>query len=1571
MDENGDTLWELYFNGNKQTVVSGGTISTGLFDFDSCGTELWYLGLETLSSGLPYFNSNFKGEIDEVAITNSNLYPNSPSTITVPSSPHSLGNLISGGNFLKIPALSLSGYSKKELYLDFWIKLDIKTLRKNGFSTIFSYDTFEGMNLQSSQDHNNGFFLSFYGSEHPTRPRMFHLCLARDNSNDPAEGVFSYYRGNADVSDSEMISEFHHIAIFIDNTNSEFNLRYNYLMFLDGKPLALEESINSSGGDSLLFNSSSAGGFGGAVLNDAITIGRNQQFTPISDDTALDAGDFDGYLDEIRIVYGRLNPLAWEARFEPPVFVPPIYEHGQIRTSVDLYEKNSIGSEVKLLGMSGDIEDDKIIAWDGAAGTFASQDKGAFKSRPAPAKVANQAIIYTEEVFTRPEPVHLLLHFNGDSSSAPIDASPNSLVCSYSSGASLDTSVGNVPHSNLTEFSSCYFDGTTDTNNSESLGVVNVDYTQNVVLDGAFTIDFWIKFDGIYVHPDPTPNDTQFIIGRSASTTTKTFTVVMEDHGPQVLRVYGWLNGSYAMVAEVEDLHDHGLQDNKWHHIAIVRLPSNKIRLFFDGLEGEDGGYIYQEGSQEFDFSGNLIIGGSQGSGEWDKPFKGYIKEFRIVRGEAIWDTDFSFWMDKRPPGPYSETGAIAPQLFTINPTNLVNHAQSDHLFPDSSITKLSNIGISDLVDVDVTTRVPSIQNEVLLWNTSKYKWETGDPITLEGYDGVASFRDQITSPTLENFHSKLYSKISNATLGTGTITFNSTNSSDLEGDEFVIVTPFNTITIDVMTSSEGLHAGGNRLGHGTNTCAFVASGNPIDNAYMVKELLETHPDLTATHSFNSNSDTVTITMNRYANGTSITHNDNNSTGGDVTINYTDGTIGETNLFALNSLGTETQISAMGIDNLVDVDSSTTAPTNGQALVWDQSGSKWKPGTVSSSFDPDGAVVFNESGNDVDFRIEGDNDPNLLFVDGSADKIGIGTATPTEPLEVTGNIKSSGDITADGVVTGESFSQNDSEDSWIFNHVRNSTEKSANHNDGEISDKSIVWPIVVKDEAYSISSVDNQRYDGSGILFKVHTGRSPELAYPGAGIHVFRDTTAHNVSTAGLSFSVQTSTNNGPDESTFEKVLTLSSDKTANFEGNLKAASYGLNNSTNSWTFEHTRTTGESSSNDTDGENNTRSITWPLIVKDISYGTNSGDNRRYDGSGILFHTHTSHSVKSFPGASIHSFRDTDTHTESKSGLRFSVQTSTNSGPNDSTIEKALTLFSNKEARFEGPVGIGGTVPTGVNLYVKESSGAAKLRLEGSTHSLIEFYEDGGSTRNAWIGYGSDSTDLLSFEQENEADIIFRTGSSSVAKLKLKDAEDAVTMSGTCSIGTVDAPPTNVNLYVKESSGGGIIRLEGSDHCYIEFYEDGASTRNAYIGYANSSSNKLFINQSNANSIELRTNSTMRAEFEDNGRLTMGTGATCGTGGVWNDASSRDYKENIEPLSEQEAVAAVMALDPQTYNYKNDGEGHCGFIAEDVPDLLANDDRKTLSPMNIVAALTKVVQKQEEQINKLMEIINNK
>ena len=66
-----------------------------------------------------------------------------------------------------------------------------------------------------------------------------------------------------------------------------------------------------------------------------------------------------------------------------------------------------------------------------------------------------------------------------------------------------------------------------------------------------------------------------------------------------------------------------------------------------------------------------------------------------------------------------------------------------------------------------------------------------------------------------------------------------------------------------------------------------------------------------------------------------------------------------------------------------------------------------------------------------------------------------------------------------------------------------------------------------------------------------------------------------------------------------------------------------------------------------------------------------------------------------------------------------------------------------------------------------------------------------------------------------------------------------------------------------------------------------------------------------------------------------------------------------------AMTALRELQPSRFNYKIDKEEeHVGFIAEDVPDLLANKDRNGLSPMDIVAVLTKVVQEQQKKIEAL-------
>lgn len=66
----------------------------------------------------------------------------------------------------------------------------------------------------------------------------------------------------------------------------------------------------------------------------------------------------------------------------------------------------------------------------------------------------------------------------------------------------------------------------------------------------------------------------------------------------------------------------------------------------------------------------------------------------------------------------------------------------------------------------------------------------------------------------------------------------------------------------------------------------------------------------------------------------------------------------------------------------------------------------------------DGAVVINEAGANVDFRVEGDTVSNLLVVDASTDHIGIGISAPLAMLEI--DSQPSGDVMLRGKTAGTS-----------------------------------------------------------------------------------------------------------------------------------------------------------------------------------------------------------------------------------------------------------------------------------------------------------------------------------------------------------------------------------------------------------------------------------------------------------------------------------------------------------------------------------------------------------------------
>ena len=180
--------------------------------------------------------------------------------------------------------------------------------------------------------------------------------------------------------------------------------------------------------------------------------------------------------------------------------------------------------------------------------------------------------------------------------------------------------------------------------------------------------------------------------------------------------------------------------------------------------------------------------------------------------------------------------------------------------------------------------------------------------------------------------------------------------------------------------------------------------------------------------------------------------------------------------------------------------------------------------------------------------------------------------------------------------------------------------------------------------------------------------------------------------------------------------------------------------------------------------------------------------------------------------------------------------------------------------------------------------------------------------------------------------------------------DIVTINGKLGIGT-KTPDYPIE-----------IKTTGSNACFVADRTDGATNyMNATASFGN------FGTVTN-HPLGLVVNSTWKMKINPDGSLNMSNGATCTTGGAWISASSRDLKENIDSLSTGEALDTLNKLNPVKYNYKVDKDDkYVGFIAEDVPELVATADRKGLSAMDITAVLTRVVQEQQKMIRNQQQV----
>jgi hypothetical protein len=114
-------------------------------------------------------------------------------------------------------------------------------------------------------------------------------------------------------------------------------------------------------------------------------------------------------------------------------------------------------------------------------------------------------------------------------------------------------------------------------------------------------------------------------------------------------------------------------------------------------------------------------------------------------------------------------------------------------------------------------------------------------------------------------------------------------------------------------------------------------------------------------------------------------------------------------------------------------------------------------------------------------------------------------------------------------------------------------------------------------------------------------------------------------------------------------------------------------------------------------------------------------------------------------------------------------------------------------------------------------------------------------------------------------------------------------------------------------------------------------------------------------VAYRNNGVAKVTIAADGTITS-TGAIVSP--AINTPSSRALKHDIVELESKKAGDALRQLTPVEFVYNDDeaARKRIGFIAEDVPDLVANAGRNSVPVMDIVATLTRVVKDQQQTID---------
>jgi hypothetical protein len=274
---------------------------------------------------------------------------------------------------------------------------------------------------------------------------------------------------------------------------------------------------------------------------------------------------------------------------------------------------------------------------------------------------------------------------------------------------------------------------------------------------------------------------------------------------------------------------------------------------------------------------------------------------------------------------------------------------------------------------------------------------------------------------------------------------------------------------------------------------------------------------------------------------------------------------------------------------------------------------------------------------------------------------------------------------------------------------------------------------------------------------------------------------------------------------------------------------------------------------------------------------------------------------------------------------------------------------------DGDIGIGTSTPA-VDVHIQT----------GNTPTL-RLAQDGtsGFTPQTWDMAGNE-TNFFIRDATNGSTLPFR--------IRPGAPTSAIDVAASGNVGFNTSSPDQ-KLHVRDTaSGGGFVHIEDTTGAAGFLFSADSSGADHQWTIISSTQNRLGIREDGSSASEHFTING----GSGNGNIGFGvtnptnpidssTGAFLDSLGVWQDASSRELKTEIRDLPLADAVGALAQLNPVSFKYKRDtSEDRLGFIAEDVPELVATAGRKGLSSMQIVAVVTKVVQEQQQLISELAQ-----